>query len=320
MKTSTMAEMLLHSALDHKATQIKFVKNKGEIELRYRIKNKLKRIDKINKDDYDKLLRYFKFKSKLYLDETGEQTGSVSFTKDAKKLFIKVETATSSSEFEELSLTIHVENECDTFKDIALYDNQLQIIYDMISEAQGGLFIINGLNNEGKTTTAMSLLKKLSIENNESIITLENPVEMINRELVQININEELGITYSAGLKFAIRQNPHIIFVSKIDNEETLQEIITAVNKGIKVIAITENTTNFETIEELKELCNCDEFLQNNLIGISNQRLVINKQDETKVLFELDFGSGIDKILKGEEPLSNIYDRIELYKTNGTIK
>lgn len=323
MKTATMADELLFNVLAKRATHVSFIKNhKGEIELRYRVRNELTTVDKIKEETYEKLLRYFKFKAKLFLSGDQQwQTGAASFMVDGKNLFVKVETHTiKTSKFEALDLTIHVENEYEKFSEIALFVNQLQSMYDAISGSKGGLFIINGLNQCGKTTTALALLKKLSIDNNETIITLENPVEKIIKELTQININEELGITYGAGLKYAMRQKPDTIFVSNLNDNDTMENIIQAVQKGIKVIAITECIDNFEAIEELCEQYNCEEFLRKNLIGISNQLIVVDPENNTKVLFEYHDNEDAKKLIDGEEPLTNIYDFMLLYIKSGKIK
>jgi Tfp pilus assembly pilus retraction ATPase PilT len=90
----------------------------------------------------------------------------------------------------------------------------------------------------GKTTTLYSLVLHCSVALNRNVITLEDPVEKLHEEMVQIQVNEKAGITYSAGLKAILRHDPDIIMVGEIRDRETAEIAVRAALTGHPVILI----------------------------------------------------------------------------------
>ena len=83
-----------------------------------------------------------------------------------------------------------------------------------------GMIIFSGPTGSGKTSTMYSLAEYCSIHLNRNVITLEDPVEKQHDSLLQVQVNEKAGITYSTGLKAILRHDPDIILVGEIRDQK----------------------------------------------------------------------------------------------------
>jgi len=99
-----------------------------------------------------------------------------------------------------------------------------------------GMILVVGPTGSGKTTSLYSILKKLNTEE-VSIITIEDPVEYSLEGVDQIQVNERTGLTFAHGLRFILRQDPNIIMVGEIRDEETAAIAVNAAMTGHKLLS-----------------------------------------------------------------------------------
>ncbi len=318
MKTSTFVTNLIIEASKLQASDIHFQAIEDKVRILFRIQTELSFQKEISEELYIKVLRYIKFKTRLDISNTiTPQDGAFSLSFDDKKLFIRISTM-PAVKLESLVIRILPDEQYDSFEEISLYPEDLELMYQTLSE-QNGLFIFTGPTGSGKTTSMYSILNKLATDDNKKILTLENPVEIIDNNLVQININEELNITYSDGLKYALRQDPDIIMIGEIRDEETARNVFRAALTGHTVISTMHTKDKYGVIERFLDFGFLQSEIQSVLIGVSNQRLVVDKDDNTKSYYDYAINQDLEKLIKTKEKV-DIYDKLKKLKQKGVIK
>ena len=140
-------------------------------------------------------------------------------------------------------------------------------------QAPYGLILVCGPTGSGKTSTLYALLRMLDLVH-ENVISLENPVEASIAGVVQVPVNPKAGLTFAAGLRAVLRQDPDTILVGEIRDKETAELAVRAALTGHRVFSTIHTNTALGVIERLKDM-GVDEYLvKATLLGALSQRLV----------------------------------------------
>ncbi|MDP4084549.1 MAG: ATPase, T2SS/T4P/T4SS family [Bacillota bacterium] len=140
-------------------------------------------------------------------------------------------------------------------------------------EKPTGIVLITGPTGSGKSSTLYAALNKL---NNEevNIITIEDPVEYQLEGISQIQVNSNIGMTFAAGLRSILRQDPNIIMVGEIRDKETVDVAIRASLTGHLVLSTLHTNDSLGTVTRLLDMQVEPFLLASSLSGIVSQRLV----------------------------------------------
>ena len=152
----------------------------------------------------------------------------------------------------------------------------LKIIY-----RKYGLFLITGPTGSGKTTTAYSMIAELN-SINKNIITVEDPVEYKIRYINQIEANQKGGMGFPDALRAVLRQDPDIILVGEIRDEETARIAIQAALTGHFVISTLHTQDSSSAISRLADMGIEPFLISSSIAGIIGQRLVKRLCDSCK--------------------------------------
>ncbi len=136
-----------------------------------------------------------------------------------------------------------------------------------------GIILVTGPTGSGKTTTLYSALSTINT-GRETIVTLEDPVEYNLPGIVQIQINEEAGITFASGLRSILRLDPNIIMVGEIRDLPTAKTAVEASLTGHLVLASIHTNDTASTPIRLMNLGLEPYLIASSLIGVVAQRLV----------------------------------------------
>ena len=147
-------------------------------------------------------------------------------------------------------------------------DKILKIIYKKY-----GLFLITGPTGSGKTTTAYSMIAELN-SINKNIITVEDPVEYKIRYINQIEANQKGGMRFHDALRAVLRQDPDIILVGEIRDEETARIAIQAALTGHFVISTLHTQDSSSAISRLADMTIEPFLISSSVVGIVGQRLI----------------------------------------------
>jgi type IV pilus assembly protein PilB len=136
-----------------------------------------------------------------------------------------------------------------------------------------GIFLLTGPTGSGKTTALYSILNKLNSEN-DNITTLEDPIEYYIEGINQSQINTEIGFTFASGLRAVLRQDPNIIMVGEVRDNETAELVIHAGLTGHLVFSTLHTNSAWGAIPRLIDM-NAEPFLLASTLNIlMAQRLV----------------------------------------------
>jgi general secretion pathway protein E len=137
-------------------------------------------------------------------------------------------------------------------KNIGFCEDVYKSIKKNINFSQG-MILITGATGSGKTTTMYSILNELD-KKKKKIITIEDPIEYNIDGVMQVPINEEIGLTYEIVLKNVLRQDPDVIMIGEIRDENALKIAIQASLTGHLVIATLHTNDAIKTINRLLDL------------------------------------------------------------------
>ena len=135
-----------------------------------------------------------------------------------------------------------------------------------------GIILVTGATGSGKSTTVYAMLQKLNTPN-RNVITVEDPVEMKIEGVNQVQTMSEIGLTFSNTLRSILRQDPDIIMIGEIRDDETARIAVRASITGHLVLSTIHTNNSLSTIERLTDMEVERYLLGAALTGIVSQRL-----------------------------------------------
>ncbi|KPJ57117.1 hypothetical protein AMJ49_02340 [Parcubacteria bacterium DG_74_2] len=268
-----MVDSILSYGYENRASDIHIEPYQDKIIIRYRIDGVLYDILSLPKEFHDFLVSRIKILAKLRTDEhEAVQDGHFSFSVPAEKVDIRVSIA-PIEEGEKVVMRLLAEKARRLkLKDLGFDERNLRITEKNLKKTWG-MIIISGPTGCGKTTTLYSFLEILN-KREVNICTIEDPIEYDIEGVNQIQINPKTNLTFSQGLKAIIRQNPDIIMVGEIRDEETAKLAVNAAMTGHLVLSTFHAIDSPTTLIRLQDM-GIKPFLITSTVNIIiSQRLV----------------------------------------------
>ena len=154
-------------------------------------------------------------------------------------------------------------------------------------KAPHGMILTTGPTGSGKTTTLYAALQELNLVERK-IITLEDPIEYRLENINQIQINPKVGLNFATLLRSVLRQDPDIIMVGEIRDEETADIAVRASLTGHLVLTTMHTNTPLGSFDRLNELGIDRKMLTSSVICVVGQTLEKNYEgDERSGIFEI---------------------------------
>lgn len=279
METRLLA--ILRLAIKYKATDIHFNLKHDDTEIFMRIDNVPRRVKQQFGDD--KLIRYLQYRSNLDVGNlTKPQTGQFEIELDGNILslrFAVINTYNSTNAVLRI-LNSNLKVEADNLSHI---DGQNQHFKNLLKK-DNGLILFSGPTGSGKTTTLYSLLR--SVENS-IVYTIEDPIEVYSDKFVQLQINEKLGFDYEAGIKQVLRHDPDIIMIGEIRDDKAAKMAVRAANTGHLVLSTIHASSASSCVSRMVDLGVNENHLYEMLLCLVNQKMVVNKNNEKQVIYEI---------------------------------
>ncbi len=159
-----------------------------------------------------------------------------------------------------------------SLEQIGFSEKQLEIVRKAIA-APYGIILATGPTGAGKTTTLYALLRRVnSMERN--VLTIEDPVEFKIPLIHQVNVNKKANLTFASAIRSFLRQDPDVMLVGEIRDEETATLAIRAALTGHLVLSTLHTNDAVSAISRLKDLGINDFLLSSSLTAVIAQRLV----------------------------------------------
>jgi type IV pilus assembly protein PilB len=136
-----------------------------------------------------------------------------------------------------------------------------------------GLILITGPTSSGKTNTLYAALAE-GVDRKRNVITLEDPVEIELPGITQVQVDDRIGMTFARGLRAALRQDPDVILVGEVRDQETAELAVRASLTGHLVLATLHTTDAAAAVTRLSEMGVAPYLVASSLILVVSQRLV----------------------------------------------
>ena len=222
--------------------------------IRFRIDGAIRVFDTVNEAEAASLVSLIKVASGMDIAEKRRpQDGSFSAEKtDGVNISFRV---ASVGVFGGEKITIRLigsENSKRSLAETGLSNRQLQIVRNGI-KLPSGMVLMCGPTGSGKTSTLYSMLGEIDY-NMKNVISIEDPIERVIPSISQMEVNARAGITFANLLRNSLRQNPDILCVGEIRDEETAQVAAHASQTGHLIIATLHSNDNIGTIMRLMDL------------------------------------------------------------------
>ena len=141
-------------------------------------------------------------------------------------------------------------------------------------QSTSGLLLLTGPAGSGKTTTIYSCLRHLAEQGGRHIITVEDPVEQVLPGIMQTEVNEARGLTFAKAARHLMRQDPQVLVIGEIRDEETANIAVRAALTGHQVISTLHAGSCSGVLERLMLMCPDNYAVFSSLALVANQRLV----------------------------------------------
>ncbi|KKT20745.1 MAG: hypothetical protein UW04_C0023G0007 [Parcubacteria group bacterium GW2011_GWB1_43_8] len=265
-KISEVLEIILAGALSADASDVHIEPQEKQVRLRFRLDGVLHDILLFDYKIYNLILSRIKLVSGLKLNVRNQ-------AQDGRFSIVKKETPTGSrgsdqSVGEEIAVRTSVIPEAYgesivlrilnpksiaiSFEELGIDKNLMDILEKELSKPNG-MILTTGPTGSGKTTTLYAFLRKVYTPETK-IITLEDPVEYHLPNIVQTQVEEAIGYSFSAGLRSILRQDPDIIMVGEIRDLETAKTAINSALTGHMVLSTLHTNNAAGTIPRLIDL------------------------------------------------------------------
>ena len=153
------------------------------------------------------------------------------------------------------------------------FDDRMLERMEFYTSLPHGVFLVTGPTGSGKSTTLYSALKRINVTERK-IITIEDPVEHQMDGINQIHVNSQIGLTFAAGLRHIVRQDPDVIMVGEIRDRETADIAIRSALTGHFVYSTLHTNDAPSAITRLTDMGIENYLITSSVVGVLAQRLV----------------------------------------------
>ncbi|WP_241428168.1 GspE/PulE family protein [Clostridium sp. DJ247] len=200
------------------------------------------------------------------------QDGKIKYMLDDKNYDLRVSTLPTIYGEKIVIRILYKSKKMQHLDSLGFSEKDVKMVRSMIYKPNG-LILVTGPTGSGKTTTLYSMLNSLD-KKKKNIVSIEDPVEYTLSNINQVNVNTKIGFTFAEGLRSILRQDPDVIMVGEIRDEETAQIAVRAAITGHLVITTLHTSDAAESILRLEDMGIPSYFLKDALVGIVAQRLV----------------------------------------------
>ena len=268
-----LVNQILYQAVKRNASDIHIEPFDKEILVRYRIDGIMQQILNPPKRIQNALISRIKIMANLNIAEKRiPQDGRIQIKVGDRAIDIRV--SVLPVRFGE-NIVMRLLDKSKTFgqlNNLGMSDHDLSVLERCIS-APNGIILMSGPTGSGKTSTLYSILSKLNSPE-VTIITVEDPVEYQMLGVVQVQVNEKVGLTFANALRSILRQDPDIIMIGETRDEETAQIAIQSSLTGHLVLSTIHTNSAPSTITRLIDMGTEPFLIASTLTCVVAQRLV----------------------------------------------
>jgi type IV pilus assembly protein PilB len=309
-----IVDTLLEHAILQSASDIHIEPDEKEVRVRYRVDGILHDAMNLPKQVMHGIVARIKVLSNLKLDEHRiPQDGRFKIKVDDKKISFRVSIIPVFGGEKIVMRVLDDSAKGVTLEKLGLLSDSLERVKRAI-EQPNGIFLVTGPTGSGKTTTLYTILGILN-KPEVNISTIEDPIEYQISRINQTQVKSKVGMTFAAGLRSLLRQDPDIIMVGEIRDNETMQISLNAAMTGHLVLSTLHTNSSAAAIPRMFDM-DAEPFLVASTVNtVVAQRLVrkvcsdckepykLNKKEADELKKRIDFDFILKSINKNKEDL-----------------
>lgn len=237
-------------------------------------------------------MNFLKFNGGLDVSERRRsQKGSFNFNYQNKRIFIRISSVGDFQNRESMVVRLIYPQEFNSMVDEDLIQKILPIAQ------RKGMMLFSGPMGSGKTSLMYTLGRQLSI--NKKVMCIEDPIEIVEDSFLQLQVNDDAGMTYEELIKTSLRHRPEVLIIGEIRDKQTAQQAIQAALCGYTVMSTIHGKSKYSILQRLRQFGIDEIDILNGINFISYQRLVPTFSDLKLFIDTLD-ASQIEKYMKDE--------------------
>ncbi|SEU14678.1 GspE/PulE family protein [Paenibacillus sp. NFR01] len=268
-----LVNQMIQQAVSLRASDIHVDPGEGNLSIRYRIDGTLRTERIIPKQMQGFITARLKIMARLNIAERRlPQDGRIKMQFDYKMVDIRVSTLPTMHGEKIVLRLLDLSSGVKNVDSLGFSEGNVDLFREMISKPYG-ILLITGPTGSGKTTTLYAALSQLNTED-ANIITIEDPVEYQLEGVNQVHVNPAIGLTFAAGLRSILRQDPNIVMVGEIRDTETAEIAVRASLTGHLVLSTLHTNDAISTISRLRDMGVEPYLIASSLLGVVAQRLV----------------------------------------------
>ncbi|WP_312124616.1 GspE/PulE family protein [Lysinibacillus boronitolerans] len=268
-----LVNQIIANGVAQRASDIHFDPQETELRVRYRIDGVLKTERSLPKHMQNIVLARIKIMGNLNITENRiPQDGRIKSNVNFKPVDIRLSTLPTVYGEKVVMRILDLSNVANAIDKLGFTEKNELLFRRMISHPNG-ILLITGPTGSGKSSTLYAALNHLN-EDGVNIITVEDPVEYQLDGVNQIQVKEEVGLTFATGLRSILRQDPDIVMIGEVRDLETAQIAVRASLTGHLVLSTLHTNSAAESISRLQDMGIEPFLLSSSIVGIMAQRLV----------------------------------------------
>ncbi|MCK4485518.1 MAG: type II/IV secretion system protein [Desulfobacterales bacterium] len=266
-------DYLFHYAFDQRASDIHIEPKRDHVLIRFRIDGVLHIIHKLPKVVHPAIISRIKTLSRLDIAEKRRpQDGRIKLSHQDQDAEIRVSTVPVAFGEKVVMRILDPTILLQDLEDLGFSSRDL-IVYRQFLKEPNGIILVTGPTGSGKSTTLYSSLSHLA-NSEKNITTVEDPIEMIREDFNQIAVQPAIGIAFASILRNILRQDPDIIMIGEIRDQETAENAVQSALTGHLVFSTLHTNDAPSTVTRLMDLGIKPFLIAESLIGVVAQRLL----------------------------------------------
>lgn len=264
---------IIEQAMRSNTSDIHIEPGNKDIRVRFRIDGDLKEIMILPKSNLSAMVTRVKIIGRMDIAEKRiPQDGRVEMKFNDNEIDLRISTLPTVYGEKIVIRILDKSNFNFTKEGLGFSKDNLDRLDKMIAQPYG-MLLVTGPTGSGKTTTLYTILRELNVQT-KNVITVEDPVEYKLKGINQIQVNTKAGLTFAAGLRSILRQDPDTIMIGEIRDSETAEIAIRAAITGHLVLSTLHTNDSPSTIARLIDMGLEPYLVSSAVIGIISQRLV----------------------------------------------
>ncbi len=284
-RVAEIVSHILSFAVKARASDVHIEPQEMATRVRYRIDGILQEKLTTPRELHEALISRIKILSGMKIDEKRvPQDGRFNFKTEGKEVDLRVSSLPTSWGEKIVMRILEKSGGIPGLTELGLRGKALKDLQEAILVPHG-IILICGPTGSGKTTTLYSIIQKISTPK-VNIVTLEDPIEYKIAGVNQVQVNPVAGLTFASGLRSFLRQDPNIILVGEIRDEETADLAIQASLTGHLVFATLHTNDAADALPRLHDMGAEPYLLAASMSAIAAQRVVRKIHEDCKVEYE----------------------------------